>query len=380
MKFIDRMRDRFFGDDPKTMCVFLLFFLLCANYLVYSFLGGEGLKNYFRLAIIALIAGYCIWRFVNKKIDAAFLTVLGTATATGLMGGTLSLNVSFLLLLALFLVGMASERINKMAFYANVILLIFVLACLILGLVENTHYVNSDGRGRFTFGFSNVNAASSFAFSMATTYLLSKKESRHKFVIGVLITFSVVYLVTDSRTAFWCLIFLVLFWLAAEYLPKKISKLLVCLFVILMFLSPCIWELPVVNQGPIDDLMSDRPTFFIGYMAEHTLANLLFGGSTVTEVDNFYLLLLYNAGIFVYAACGIVVLFAFIRLLKRGRTFEVGFCLTMLLYGQLEGILLRPEILCVPIFWYYIFRNFTLDSVKDELVSLAAVFKPKKNS
>lgn len=376
-------------SDIKTSVVFLLFYVLSANYIIYSFLAEETFKNYFRLAIISVIVGYCIWRCVKKKVNIRFFVLMGTAFLVILKGGTLSLNVAFLLLLVVFLVGMKSENINTMAFNANFLMVVFVLTCLILGLVDNYHYINSDGRSRYTFGFTNVNAASVFAYSFAVTYLLSRKNPKWKYVPGVLITFSVVYLATDSRTAFWCLIFLMIAWAAIHHLPINHSRFLVGIFVIAMFITPCLWRLPFVCQGPIDDLLSDRPTLFVRYISQHTMLNFLFGGSRVAAIDNSYLILLYNCGIFLYAVCGIIVLIAMDQLILKKCAIEAGFCLSMLLYGQLEGVLLRPEILCVPIFWYYMFKNFSLKGIKSlgtsvcdsiKSCSTAMMHRPKQGS
>ena len=134
-----------------------------------------------------------------------------------------------------------------------------------------------------------------------------------------------------------------------------------------MFVFPFIWGLPFLSNSALNRLLSIRPHYYYEYIKNNPLPFFLFGGSKAVEIDNTYLLLLYNCGIMGYAAIAAITVVALDSMVRGDRYREVCFCIAMLVYGQLEGTLVRPEILCVPVFWICIIKGFT----KNDLIITA---------
>jgi len=346
--------------DTQAVMALAIFYFLAANYLVYAFLDLPGMKYIIRIGMMAVFAVYCLFRIIKKRVDLRFFVMIGASAVFLLRGSSISMNISFLLLMMIVLMDMDMGKLYNGAFKANMIMLVVVLLCLLLGLVENVFYVSTDGRSRNTLGFVNVNAASVFVYSLLCTYILSHPEKRYLTAPKVLIAMASVFLMTDSRTAFLCTIFLFVVWLLLAVLPRGLGRLVCAVFVIAMFLTPMLWCIPGISDGPINTLFSARPILFLRYMQEHEIVHLLIGGSTVEEVDNYYLIQLFGCGVVVYAVIAVIVMVAVDAMIKRKRCSDVAFCLSLLLYGQFEGTLIRPEIICVPVFWLLIFKSFSL--------------------
>ena len=358
-KTASRLFSRIPHIDRGMALSFFVFYFLSANYLVYSFLDLQDMKNGIRIAIIVVLALYCLYLLLAKKTNIRFFIFVGLAVLFLIIGSGIAINLAFLLLLMAVLVDVDVFKAYNAAFKSNMLMLMIILMCLLFGIVENVHYINPDGRSRNTFGFTNVNAASMFVFSLVVSYLLSRNSKRYKYVPLVLILATAVYLLTDSRTAFLCTLFMLVAWFAVYALPRPVSRIFSALFVIMMFLAPVAWSIPQISQGRLNTLLSSRPVLYLQYIQQHDVLALLFGGSRVEEVDNYYLIQLFGCGIFVYIICAASIITAVDVLIKKKRHAEAAFCLSMLLYGQFEGTLIRPEIACVPMFWMLVCQNAT---------------------
>ena len=347
----------------ETATVFIPLFLLSLNYIIYAFWGITEAKLVLRLLVAAALVADAAYQILKKQAGKSLLFVLAVVAVLGLQQGVISFNAALLVLLAAVLRTKRLSGIYAASYIISMLLLVLVLVCLVFGFVENSPYVVGD-RYRMPFGFYNVNAAALFAFSGIITYVLSRKSFRIKeWALALLLT-TFVYLTTDSRTAFLSMMVFLAAWLVLPKLPKKHCRILVLALVAIMFLTPAFWSLKVVNDGWVNQILSLRPAFYAQFIQENSIWNLLIGGSQAGEIDNYYLLQLFNCGIFLYVAGELVVLTAIDMLLKKGKYLEIGFCLSMLLYGQFEAVLIRPEIVCVPVFWVIIGQNFSVDGLK----------------
>ena len=86
------------------------------------------------------------------------------------------------------------------------------------------------------------------------------------------------------------------------------------------------------------------------------LRGLLFGG-TVETVDNFYYMLLFQYGIFIYAFVAISTHFAMKRMVDNKDIKYISLLVGLFLVGMMESSLIRPEILVTLIVWKIIFSS-----------------------
>lgn len=350
----------------KKIIVFSVLLLLGMNYLLFSFFRIPGLQNYVRLGIAAVMALHCLLRLLAKDLQRKDFVLMIGAAALLITDGAITFNLTFLLVLTIVLRSVSFEDLLGHATTASTILLMVVLVSLTLGVVDNSLYSVGD-RHRITMGFANVNGTSVFAFSIMLIFFLSVKKVQGTFSWVYIASVLVVYILTNSRTMLMAAVALFVAWLLLERLPKRTARMVVFAVAAVMFVFPFIWGLPFLSNSALNRLLSIRPHYYYEYIKNNPLPFFLFGGSKAVEIDNTYLLLLYNCGIMGYAAIAAITVVALDSMVRGDRYREVCFCIAMLVYGQLEGTLVRPEILCVPVFWICIIKGFT----KNDLIITA---------
>ena len=83
---------------------------------------------------------------------------------------------------------------------------------------------------------------------------------------------------------------------------------------------------------------------------------LLFGGSKVDDIDNFYLCLLYNGGVFFYLLTMFLSIRATWIYMNQNKAIYAAFILSLLFLGVMESGIIRCEILCMIMFWYLLIK------------------------
>ncbi len=342
----------------KKIIVFSVLLLLGMNYLLFSFFRIAGLQNYVRIGIAAIMSLHCLLRFLAKDLERKDFVLLICAAVMLVTNGAITFNLTFLLVLIIVLRSVSREDLLGYATTVSTILLMVVLVSLTFGIVNNSLYSVGD-RHRITMGFANVNGTSVFAFSVILVFFLAVKKVQGTFFWVGIASVMVVYILTNSRTMLLAAVALFAAWLLLKKLPNRTARMVVLIAVIVMFVFPLIWGLPFMNNSILNQFLSLRPQYYYEYIHENPMAFLLFGGSKVVEIDNTYLLLLYNCGFVGYAGIAAITMVALDGMVRGDRYQEVCVCFALLVYGQLEGTLVRPEILCVPVFLLCIINGFT---------------------
>lgn len=338
--------------DRKIILAYIMLVVLGINYLEYAFFGNVEIKNNMRICV-ALLIGYAF--IIRSKLYVWDAILLCISLCILINGSEVSLNVFFLFLIAITFNIWELKDICKAMNFINMLSLVIVIISLFFNVVDNTNW-SYLGRTRNSLGFTNVNNAGFLAYSISTVYLLTLEKIRWK-NIGLIVGFSfVVYKLTDSRTGFFALIIMLI---CFYFLLKTKGKLELGIWAIeiLCLTSPLFWSNKYINSSIGNKILSLRPTIFCSYIDANTWMNFLFGGSKVPEIDNFYLIFLFGTGILFYLLFSLSILFTVKRLLNDKEYMKVAFCISMLLIGMVETYIIRPELMCVTLFWLIIYRE-----------------------
>lgn len=328
--------------------------LLGLNYLLYSFFDLGGIRNLIRAAAAGGMFLLLLLRFADDKLGRRQVVMLGLAACQILLGGTNGLNIAFLLILTVVVAEYPRCRVSTVVFWIMVGLTVLVAVSLLLGIQENEVY-QVGNRIRHKLGFENVNSASMFLFTLLTAYLLHRGEKAGGLDLASVMVLEVIsFLFTDSRTPLLGLILMVALYLVIPRIPENVTRWLARVAVALLFLTPYLWPLPVVNSDLVNKILSLRPMYCDAYFRDQNALTFLIGGSRLKELDNGYLLLMFNTGVIVYTVIYFQVQSAVENLCRGGKRMELAFVLTMLACSVLEGSAVRPELLCAPLLWILI--------------------------
>lgn len=353
-------------------------FLLTLNYLFYSFFDLGHLRNYVRLLVSAMLVFMLAFQLLENRFKRRHVVLLLFAAYQIFVGGTNSLNIAFLVLIVLTMREDENKTVFRQAFAVLAVFAVVVILCLALGIEKNYNYISDvdDSRERNTLGFVNVNGAGIFAFSLEAAYLLSRQKVKWLHLGIVAVAAVVMYRLTDSRTPFLGIVIMMVLWLVLPVIPRKWAKCCLWVGIGLLFVTPAVWPLPFVNSEPGNFVLSSRPEFFSSYMEQQSIVTFIFGGSRVAEIDNGYLLLLYNCGVIVYLAIALAVAKASETMLEKGKFMELAFLSAMLVCAVFEGSFLRPELLCAPLLWGIVFDNIGWGEGDSSLVGKIRRFFP----
>lgn len=327
--------------------------LLVVNLLLYSFWRIDIHKNLLRIGAVALCGAVYLLRSKVRLFDGVCLLLAVYLIA---VRGAASINLAFMVILAIALGWLDQRKLLKALHKAHVFLVIVVAASLALGLAHN-ETLQVASRTRNTLGFAQVNYAGLLSYSLFSVYLLSRQTVRCRNLLWTAAASLALFLLTDSRTGFMGVIVMMLAFGAFQMLRIRWSKRIAMTGLVFAFASPFLWQLPFLNSRLFNSLLSNRPVLFTEYIRANTAVNLIIGGSRVREIDSFYLLLLYNAGIVIYLLVGIIAAKAVMNMLDRGRKIEAAFAVSTLAVALFESSLLRPEIPCMCFFWQLVLRE-----------------------
>lgn len=326
--------------------------LLGVNFLLYRFWEIESLKNVIR-GVAAFFLVLCLI-FEKKKIKRIEIVLLICAAYLIVINGDISANISFLLLCAIAPVKNDDAMFKKINIIQLILgaLVVFLLAT---GLKANNIY-NIGGRIRLMLGFNNVNAATGFFFSVLIIWLYTRKKMAWWHLIAAVVVVTVQYLLTNSRTPFFAsIVYLGMYWLS-RYARKKWFKRAYLWVVGIVLVLPFLNNILMAVFPQLNNLLSMRLSLAANYIHNNSIIHLLIGGSKEASVDNAYIILLYNAGIFFYAFFAYAVLISSEHYLKTRSRKELAFIMSVLVNGLMESPPMRAELLFSVVFWILILR------------------------
>ena len=330
-------------------CIFAIC-LLGFNFLLYSFFQVDFGKNILRI-ISGTILILCV--IARRRFNAEIL-LLVVAMYMIAVGGSLTQNIVFILIAVLALDYDADYIWKRLSRY-QIVGAGLVIICLVSGVVSN-HVTSHLGRVRNTLGFVNVNAAALFFFSVIMLWLLEKEKVTWKTIIISIAATVLLYRITDTRTAVVALGVYLLGLIVLNRWNSKITCIGVCIFEGVLF-SISQFSLAVFQRFPVLDItFSYRLSVFNKYINQNDLKTLIFGGTQVNDVDNFYLCLLYNGGILFYIFIMIVTIYATHFYFQNKQIKNVAFIISVLALGIMESGVIRCEIMSMLMFWYLIFK------------------------
>lgn len=335
----------------NTVLIYSVTALLGINYLLYSFFDLGGVRNQVRAAAAGLMLLLLVLRLADGKIRQRQVTMLILAAWQIISGGTNGLNIAFLLILTVVVAGYRECRISTVVFWVMTGLTAIVVGSLLLGLEVNEVYTVGT-RTRHKLGFINVNCASMFLFTLLTAYLLYRGQKAKIWDLAAVLAIEfLTFLFTDSRTPLLCLILMAALYLVMPKLPKKVLGMCCAAGIAVLFLTSYLWTIPAVNSDLVNKVLSLRPMYCDEYFRSQSAVTFLLGGTRVPELDNGYLLLLFNTGVIVYTVIYFLVRNTAKQMILQEQYMELSFVITMLACSVLEGSAVRPELLCAPVLW-----------------------------
>lgn len=362
----------------NTVLIYSVIALLGMNYLLYSFFDLGGIKNLIRAAAAGLMLLLLVLRLADGKIRRRQMLMLILAVWQILSRGTNGLNIAFLLILTVALAGYTQCRVTTAVFWIMAGLTAVVVVSLLLGIEENEVY-RVGNRIRHKLGFVNVNSASMFLFTLLAAYLLHRGQNAKIWDLAAVLTVELLtFMFTDSRTPMLGLILMVVLYLLLPKLPTKIVGYGCMAGIAVLFLTSYLWPLPIVNSDLMNKLLSLRPMYCDDYFRSQSALTFLLGGTRVPELDNGYLLLLFNTGVIVYTTIYFLMQTATKQMLQQGQYMQLSFVLTMLACSVLEGSAVRPELLCAPLLWILILEALPGEGRESLLLSHGQTWLAKR--
>lgn len=285
----------------KTIWIFLLFLLLCLNYIAVNIFGANPFwVNFARTVFLGILlaGGWAQLKAINRHVLIVSLFCCSPLILGG-PGNTIAINIVFTILFVQCTQHVDKKTIIKCGFWALSLSLLIVILLLELGISTNS--IESIGdRERKTFGFSNTNAFSSLVYSFILTFILFWQKSSLVKYTTVALTSILIYLMTNNRSI---LIATALFFCARGILAIVSSRLLLNALLIPSLILPIgltqISAYIVSHYPVIDILLSMRPSFSSQFIGTLPFYSYFLGGISPTPtatIDNSFLLIQASMG------------------------------------------------------------------------------------
>lgn len=333
-------------------------FLLGMNYVLYNALSLDSMKTLFRVGSILLLltGGFLKGKVVIEK--KTFLAMVLALIAL-FLNGSVALNFVVIVLFAICAT-YPIDTIIKSACRINILLVLLMFVLMGLHIVNNTMYVSTMGRLRYTLGFENPNVAALFYDSAIYLFMVTRKKINKKVITFSFVATAMVYYYTNSRTSLLALLIFVaieaFFLLVKTKKAQTIMGKCLILFIDVLFIINLVSVFIIEKFMVFDSLLSFRISAFSRMINNSGLRGLLFGG-TVETVDNFYYMLLFQYGIFIYAFVAFSTHFAMKKMVDNNDIKYLPLFVGLFLVGMMESSLIRPEILVTLIVWKFIFAS-----------------------
>lgn len=352
----------------RQLFVYLAIIILVVNYLLYHTITPYSLKNIMRIIAMILLI-FSILLNKKMKISLPFLIIVFYMIIGIILKSELIYNLLFLMLI-LFSISMNCEydKINKHLFFISLFSVFIYLVLYKLGYIEN--YITSyGGRIRNSLGFDNVN---SLSLLIASPIFLILSMNNNKVITNIicLVIVSAITKYTDSRTLlFATILFVTINLLLKIKFFKKIEvflnekKYFLSILTIIFFGSPIIMFLINKIYPNLDVILSYRITKMLSFVNSQSFFNYLIGFTKLNEIDNSYLLLFFTVGAIGYM---FISKMFYKYLTNKNNLMYLPFTLSVLFYGLMEGILLRPESMITIYFWIIVFHSNKILYFKEE--------------
>ena len=335
--------------NMRKLCFDFAIVLLGIGFLLFSFFNETDFLTIVRTTSVAMLM---ITILLRGKMEKSMVILLIVACYIVLTSANTSLNIFYAIVISIAMCALNDDHIFKIMHNVNLLILATVVISLLAGVVENRTWTHL-GRTRSSLGFAHPNFPGLFSFSLVSVYFVKSGTINLKKGLIALAFSIIVFFMTDSRTGFYATLLMFAIYPIIKGIPRKILKYITIILIALLFISPCLWVMPWMNSDKVNTLLSLRPEIFRNYIFAQTEANFLLGGSKTVEIDNFYLLLLFNCGIFFYAFLAVVSIQSACQFVEQKRHMELTFILVILIVALFESSILRPELLFVPLYWKF---------------------------
>lgn len=309
------------------------------------------------IRIFAFALGLVVLSLARKDILFLFIWFFVFLCLYLFSENTLIFNFVFMVLFAYVASCFSVEDFPEIIFLVSIIGALVHAASYLTGHAGGDVVIVGD-RFRMTLGFSNPNMLALNYYSMLLSgffllYFKRGKWSVFLFLLSVLISFPVIF-VSDSRTFLFSIFVFIVLWMSIKM--KSLVMLSRGFVAILPFVGAAVsLVISGMNGGYLDEVLSNRPSFFYQYISRMDEIGLLFGWATSVDdtIDNAYLLLFGALGAVLML---FVLFFVGFKMLKVDR-FYLPFLAAILVLSVFESALLRPEIPLALIFLILIFSK-----------------------
>lgn len=361
------LRSFFFLDLPL--------FLLGLNYMLYNALSVDRFKTVIRIvAIMLVLIGWVLNKSTIYKYEIIACILV---TISLIINGVSSINLLVIIIISVW-VRYPLKRVIKGAFVVNMLLVLIMIVLMVVGVVDNTGYVSTMGRHRFGLGFENPNVAALFYSSCLYLLVVSRNKVRKLTMVILLFGGAVIYLYTDSRTSFVAMLIFFLIEAMRVFIEKKRLPLWGKIFgaasilvVDLLFILNLVSVFIIDKLMFMDEYLSFRISAFSRMIENSGIRCFLLGG-TVETADNFFYMLLFQYGVFIYIVLAIITHYSMKKMVTTCDLKYISLLVALFMVGMMESSLIRPEILVVLIVWKIIFSyagGVSLNPVEDKYIS-----------
>lgn len=229
-----------------------------------------------------------------------------------------------------------------------VVIIIYISYFFVSGL--DIGVVTISGRTRYYFGFTNPNKIGIVAYSLVGLSLLQYKRMNIAILLSVILVSIFCALLSGSRTALLSILLLIT--LSASHRWMIFKNLTIVVPLILLIISLYIAEYH--DNEVLNKILSNRPVDFNAFLSELKTFSYFYGSSAAGfRVDNSYILAYFSVGFLGYLYVSWLVMRSIVLIKDR---IKIALILTTLIYGMMEGLLVRPEFPLVICFYYILFR------------------------
>ena len=209
-----------------------------------------------------------------------------------------------------------------------------------MGILENNSIRRFTEDGvivRNSLGFSHVNGVfKNFLTIVLSGYFLVKEKNIRKYNLFIFIISTILFMISNSRTGYICIIIYLLFTSFVDIMKFKIIRgSIKYMFVICTVITLCIIGIAGKSaDNPINELLSDRPVIWNLHLNEPGALRLIGLGTNRLHMDNTYLTYLVNFGIAIFAC---VFLLKYLAIKKIDNHRILLMILVLSIYGIFEN-------------------------------------------
>lgn len=348
----------------EQLLLFLAVLILDINFL---------LTNTYRITIkekvIFLFSAVLIFSLIlmkkRIKYDKLKLLYLILIFVNVLQFSWSNMYFNFFLIFIIWLIadsGISTKGICRYIFIISVIGILVWLFMLGSGIITNISYeVYYDGwRIRSTGGFVNVNTFSIYLLTPAILLIMEYGKNFLSWGIAFILVISV-YAKSDTRTSIMAFILFGIVYCGLRLLQKMhlnlrqiggSIKMLLVLPCIISFLSPVLLE----KVSVLNKVFSGRLGVNTEFMTHFTIGTVLLGGGgNRYQIDNMYLMLIFNMGICMLLFLFYIAFKVIDQLIYENNIKDIAFLFTCFYIGIMEAIFIKPGFCLSTMMWFIMF-------------------------